>query len=146
MKRVEVIVHLHAKGGGARPLVFDLFPKALTEEQTGTRTVGLDPTFKFVDAIEVSGLKAETTLNVRQAVPVITADGVGESAARWVFAARPAHPLLGSPSVYAIGELPPGVEAARASLLLSAETTTRFGPVRGLLPEDARQRLSWVLE
>jgi|CXWL01.1.fsa_nt_gi hypothetical protein len=146
VKRVEFVVHLHAKGGGARPVVFDLFPKAVTEEQTGTRTLGLDPKFKFVDAVEVSGLKAETTINVRQAVPVITADGVGESVARWVFQSRPAHPLIGSQSAYVVVELPPGVAAARASLLLSAEVTTRFGPMRGLLPEDERERLSWVLE
>jgi len=146
VKGVEFVVHLHAKGGGARPVVFDLFPKAVTEEQTGMRTVGVDPKLKFVDAIEVSGLKAETTINVRQAMPVITADGVGESVARWVFQSRPAHPLIGSQSAFVVVELPPGVEAARASLLLSAEVTTRLGPVRGLLPEAERERLSWVLE
>ncbi len=145
VKRVEFVVHLHAKGGGQRPLVFDLFPKAVTEEQTGEFKVGVGPDFKFMGA-EASLANVETTINLKQAVPVITADGVGESVARWVFQSRPAHPLLGSQSAYVVVELPPGVEAARASLLLSAEVTTRFGPMRGLLPEAERDRLSWVLE
>jgi hypothetical protein len=145
VRSAEFIVYLHAKGRGPRPVAFDLFPKAVTEEQTGEFTVGVGPDFKFAGA-EASLAKAETKINLRQAVPVVIADGVGESMARWVFAARPAHPLVGSQSVYAVVELPPGVEAARVSLHLSAEVTTRLGPVRGLLPETEREQLNWVLE
>jgi hypothetical protein len=145
VRRAEFMVYLHAKGAGPRPTAFDLFPQAVTEEQTGAVTVGIGPDFKFAGA-EASLAKAETTINLRQAAPVITADGIGEHTARWVVVARPAHPLTGSQTVYIIVELPPGVPAARASLQLSAEVTTRFGPVRGLLPETERASLSWVLE
>jgi len=90
--------------------------------------------------------KAETKFNLKQSIPVLTADGIGESVARWVFIAGSTHPLVGSQVVYAILELPPGVEAARVSLLLSAEVEMRFGLLRGRLPETERARLSWVLE
>ncbi len=146
VKRAEFIVYLFATGSGKRPIAFDLFPKTTTEEQTGSRTVGLDPKFKFVKAVEVSGLKAETTMDVTQAVPVITVDGIGENFARWAFESRPAHPLVGSQVVYATVELPPGAEAARASVHLSAEVTGSFGPIRGILLEKESERLSWVLE
>jgi len=49
-------------------------------------------------------------------------------------------------TVYAIVELPRGVESAHASLQLGVEVDTRFGLVRGLLPETERAGLSWVLE
>jgi len=130
---------------GERPIVFDLFPRALTEEQTGARTVGLDPQFKFVDAVEVSGFKAEMTINVTQAAPVITVDGIGESFARWVFAAHAARPLVGSQLAYATIELPPGVAAARASVQLSADVASGFRSALGFLPERDSARLSWVL-
>ncbi len=146
IRSAEFIVYLHAKGAGPRPIVFDLLPKTTTEEQTGSRTFGLDPKFKFANLVEVSGVSAGTTLDVKQAVPVTAADGVGESAARWVFSAQRAHPLLGSQIVFATVELPPGVEAARASVQLTAEVETNFGLVRGLLPEEERQSKSWVLE
>lgn len=145
IRSAEFVVHLHAKGAGPRPIVFDLLPKLTTEEQTGEFSLGIGPDFKFAGA-EASLGKAEAKVNLKQAVPVVTADGVGESAARWVFQARPAHPLIGSQLTYAVVELPPGVEAARASLGLSAEVETRFGPLRGLLPEPERARLSWLLE
>ncbi|MBI4770574.1 MAG: hypothetical protein HY784_09260, partial [Chloroflexi bacterium] len=73
----------------------------------------------------------------------VTAGGVGESAARWAFEARPAHPLAGSQSVYVVVELPPTVQAARASVSLSAEVKAGLFSGRGLLPET--ERLSWVL-
>ena len=145
ISRAEFTVYLFAASAGPRPTAFDLYPKAVTEEQTGTRTVGLDPSLKFAEVVELSGVKAETTLNVKQSAPVITAYGIGESTARWVFESRPAHPLLGSQSAYAVVELPPGVEAARASLQLSAEVATRYGPVRGLIKETEQARLSFVL-
>ena len=145
VKWVEFIAYLHAKGAGQRPIAFDLLPKTTTVEGTGKVTVGIDPKFKFVSVIEVSGFKAETEIDLKQAVPVIVADGVGESTARWVFESRPTHPLLGSQSAYVIIELPPGVDAARATLHLSAEVGTRLGPARYLLPQEQRERLSFVL-
>ncbi|HLB50212.1 MAG TPA: hypothetical protein VJL59_24580 [Anaerolineales bacterium] len=146
MRKVELIVFLHAKGAGQHPVVFDLFPRAKSEEQTGARTVGIDPKFKIVDLIEVSGLKAETTQNTRQSTVVLTADGIGENVARWVFVAHPVYPLVGSQVVHTIIELPLGIEAARAKVQLTADFETRFGPVRGLLPESERRQLSCVLE
>ena len=145
VKRVEFIAYLHPKGAGERPIAFDLLPKTTTVEGTGKVTVGIDPKFKFVNAIEVSGFKAETEIDLKQAVPVIVADGLGESTARWVFESRPAQPFVGSQSTYVIVELPPGVDAARASLHLSAEIGTRLGPARYLLPQEQRERLSFVL-
>ncbi len=144
VRRAELVVDLQPDDGGPRPIAFDLTPKAETEEQTGTFTLGIGPDFKF-SSVDVSLAKAETTINLRRVFPVITADGVGESTARWVFASRPAHPLVGSQIVYAIVQLPPGVEAARVSLFLSAEITTGFGPIKGLLPKDEACDLSWML-
>lgn len=142
----ELIVYLSAAGDGMRPVAFDAFPKLTTEDQTGTRTLGIDPKVNLVDAVELSGVKYETTINTRQAVPVIVADGIGESTVRWVFEARKAHPLVGSQSTYVVVQLPPGVEAARASLYLSILVGTRIGPVRGILPQNVQERLSFVLE
>jgi hypothetical protein len=133
-ENMELVVDLRPEDGGARPITFDLVPRAETEEQTGTFTLGIGPDFKF-SSVNVTLAKAETTINLRRVFPVITADGIGESTARWVFASRPAHPLVGSQIVYAIVQLPPGVEAARVSLFLNAEMTTGFGPIKGLLPK-----------
>lgn len=145
VRRAELIVHLHARGSGPRPIAFDLFPKTTTEEQTGEFKVSVGPDFKFAGA-EASVASAEATINHRQAAPVITIDGIGENFARWVFAAHPARPLVGSQTVYATIELPPGVAAARVSVQLSAEVAGSFGPIRGILPETEKERLSWVLE
>ncbi|HKZ84209.1 MAG TPA: hypothetical protein VJ793_11205 [Anaerolineae bacterium] len=145
VRQAELAVYCHAKGAGAHPVVFDLFPKALTEDQIGEFSIGIGPDFKFA-GVEASVAKAETKFNLKQSIPVLTADGIGESVARWVFIAGSTHPLVGSQVVYAILELPPGVEAARVSLLLSAEVEMRFGLLRGRLPETERARLSWVLE
>ena len=138
VRSAEFIVYLHARGAGPRPIFFDLLPKVVTEEQTGSRAFGIDPKFKFAGAVEFSGVKAETTINVKQAVPVIAADGIGESTARWVFEARPAHPLVGSQMVYAVVELPPGVESARASLQRGTSLATP-SCLRGRRRQDAKQ-------
>ncbi|HWQ20148.1 MAG TPA: hypothetical protein VN455_10260 [Methanotrichaceae archaeon] len=79
-------------------------------------------------------------------MPIIVADGIGESTARWVFASQKAHPFIGSQLVYAIIEMSKGVQAFRATLYLRAEMATRFGPISGLLPEESKDRLSWVLK
>ncbi len=141
VRRAELMVSLEAENGGGAPVVFDLLPKVTTEEKTGTfkATVGLD--FKFASLAQ-----AETTIDLHQEVPVIVADGIGESIARWVFVSGPAHPLVGSQLVYAILELPAGTSAARASLHLSAEVATSLGPIRGILPKEASGQLSWVLK
>jgi len=140
VRRAELMVSLEAENGGGLPIVFDLLPKVTTEDKTGTfkASVGLD--FKFL-----SLAKAETTIDLSQKVPVIVADGIGESIARWVFASGGAHPLVGSQIVYAILEMPAGTSSARASLQLSAEVATSLGPIRGILPKEAKEHLSWTL-
>ncbi|MBI3241847.1 MAG: hypothetical protein HYZ49_06080 [Chloroflexi bacterium] len=141
VRYVDIVVYLHAKGDGLRPVVFDLLPKAAKEEQAGTLTVGISPDFKFV-----APENAPAALSLRQNILAVTADGLGENAAHWAFAVRSTTPLAGSQATYIIVELMPGVEAARASLQLVAEIDTPYGPVRGLLPSSQRNALSWVLE
>jgi hypothetical protein len=150
IKTAEFTLDFSAIGPGQagrlpRPTAFDLYPQLVTEEQTGSRSIGLDPKFKFGSVAEFSGAKAEVTLNVKQALVVTKVDGLGESYARWTFTARPAHPLTGSQEVYVVVELPPGVEAARASAQLSAEVANPLGPFKGLLPQTEQARFSWVL-
>ncbi|MCX6674729.1 MAG: hypothetical protein NTY37_13235 [Methanothrix sp.] len=140
-----MMVDFRPEDGGARPVAFDLEPRAETEEQTGAFTLGIGPDFKF-SSVNVTLAKAETTINLRRVFPVITADGIGESTARWIFASRPAHPLVGSQIVYAIVQLPPGAETSKVSLFLNAEMTTGFGPIKGLLPKDEACDLSWTLK
>ncbi len=141
VRYVDMVVYLHAKGEGLRPVICDMIPKAAKEGQAGIMTVGISPDFKFT-APET----ATATLSLPQSIYTVTADGIGENAAHWAFAVRSATPLAGSQIVYALVELMPGVEAARASLQLVAEIETPFGPVRGLLPSSQRLALTWVLE
>jgi hypothetical protein len=145
VRRAELMVSLETENGGGAPVIFDLLPKVTTEEKTGTfkATVGLD--FKFLDLAK-AGTTIETTIDLHQEVPVIVADGIGESIARWVFVSGRAHPLVGSQIVYAVLGLPAGTSAARASLHLSAEVATSLGPIRGILPKEASEQLSWVLK
>ncbi len=145
VQRVEFNVHLHAKGAGARPIAFDLFPKTTTVEETGKASVGIDPKFKFV-AIEASGIpKAEIAFDKKQDKVVIASEGTGSSAARWLFESHATRPLVGDTSVYVIVELPPDVEAARATLHLRAEVKDRFNVASYFIPEEQRERLSVVL-
>jgi hypothetical protein len=119
VRRAELMVNFQPRDGGAEPIAFDLAPRAETEEQTGKFALGLGPNFKF-SSVNVTLAKAETTFELRRAFPVITADGIGESTASWVFASRPAHPLVGSQIVYyAIVQLPPGAETARLASSLT---------------------------
>jgi hypothetical protein len=154
VRYVEFVVYLHGTGPGTglRPVATDLFPGVLPEAKLGLRTVGIGPDFQFVDlskAGEAAQAPAATTIQLRQMVQVVVADGVGESTARWVFAGNPAHPLVGTQLVYAIVEVLPdasGLPRARASLQLIAEVETRSGSVRGLLPKTERAMLNWMLE
>lgn len=90
------MVDFRPEDGGARPIAFDLEPRDETEEKTGAFTLGIGMDFKF-SSVGVTLAKAEATINMRRVFPVITADGIGESTARWVFASRPAHPPGGQP-------------------------------------------------
>ena len=144
VQRVTFSVNLHAHPMGARPIAFDLIPTLTTEEQTGTRTLGIGPSFKFFGVDATIG-KAETTVAIKQAVPVVVAEGVGESAARWEFVSRPAHPLVGAQTTYIVVELPPGVNAARAEMRLTADVQTRLGRVLFMPPQTETARWNYVL-
>ncbi|GEM_PF-709181 len=145
VQRVEFNIDLHAKGAGARPIAFDLFPKTTLVEETGKASVGIDPKFKFV-VIEASGMpKVEVSIDLKQAKVVIASEGTGSSAARWLFESHATRPLVGDTSVYVIVELPPNVEAARATLHLRAEVKDRFNVASYFIPAEQRDRLSVVL-
>jgi hypothetical protein len=150
VRKAELMVVLDSANGGEKPITFDLLPKAVNEEQTGTFAISLSPGVKFsslgnLGSAEASLGKAEYTIPLRQALPVISADGIGESHAHWVFSFHKARTLTGSQLTYAIIGLPQGASAARATLHLKVEIAGRLGPFGGIFPEEARDRLSWVL-
>lgn len=145
VRRAELVVYFQPEDGGKRPVAFDLAPRSETEERTGSFALGIGPDLKF-SSVEMTLAKAETTINLRRVFPVIIADGIGESIARWVFVSRPAHPLVGSQIVYAIVQMPPGVESARVAIFLNAEIATGFGPIKGFLPKNVESDLSWMLK
>ena len=138
---IDLVVYLHAKGEGLRPIIFDLLPQAAKEEHDEAFAMGVSPDFKFT-----APENAPVTLDLRQSILTVAADGKGENAAHWAFAVRSTSPFAGSQVMYTLVELLPGVEAARASLQLVAEIETPYGPVRGLLPSSQRTALTWVLE
>lgn len=145
VQRVTFSVALHAQPAGARPIAFDLSPMLTTATQTGTRKVGVGPGFKFF-GVDVTVGQAEFSITTQQAVPVIAAEGVGESAVRWVFAAHPAHPLVGAQLTYIVVELPQGVAAASAAMHLTADVQTRLGRALFLPPQAEGVRWSYVLQ
>lgn len=147
VKEAEFTVYLQAQNGGSNPTVFDLFPKNITEEQTGEVKAEINPQLKFAKVAEVSIGSVGVTANKRNAKAIITADGIGESTARWNFKAHPVAPLTGSQIVYVIVELPRGITVTRVSVQLSAEVTTRFGLLRALLPKTtSEEERSWILK
>ncbi len=146
IRRAEFTVYLQGQNGSSNPIVFDLFPKNVAEEQTGEIKAEINPQLKFAEVAEVSIGCIGVTANKREAQATITADGIGESTARWIFKAHPAAPLTGSQIVYTIVELPVGTTAIRISVQLSAEVTTRFGLLRALLPKTtSEEEHSWIL-
>lgn len=141
VRRAELVLDFQPENGSGRPVAFDLVPRVETEEQTGTFTLGIGPDFKF-SSVDVTIAKAETTINLRRVFPVIITDGIGESTARWVFVSRSAHPLVGSQLVYAIVQLPKGVQGAMVRLFLNAE----IGRFKGFLPQDESCDMRWILK
>lgn len=145
IQHVDFSLNFKAIGGEASPIVFDLFPKTTTEEQTGSYTLGAEPKVKIANVLEVSGFKAEVSSNVRQAHVVTRASGVQQTFAQWEFKAGATHPLVGDQIMLVMLQLAPNTITARASAQLSAEVTTSLGPVRGFLPQTEQQRFTWVL-
>ncbi len=145
IRQAQFTVRLLPKGGGRNPLAFDLFPRQVTEERSRSLKVGIGPDLTFAE-FEASLGSLETSLDTSYVVPVITADGLGESSLRWTFQSQRKHPLTGSRVVYAIIELPPNVAAVRVSLHLSARVKTGLGDlITAFLPHEAEDRGSWVL-
>jgi hypothetical protein len=145
IRKVELTIYLQAQDGGKNPIIFDLFPKNLTEEQQGEIKAGINPKLKFTQVAEASIGSIEVTTSRRKAQAVITADGIGENTARWTFQAHPTTPLIGSQIVYATVELPRSTTTTCVTVQISAEVTTKFGLVRGLLPKTDRDRHRWTL-
>jgi hypothetical protein len=141
VRKAELVLDFQPGEDSKRSVAFDLVPRAEIEEQTGSFTLGIGPDFKFF-SVDVTLAKAETTINLRRAFPVIITYGIGESTARWVFVSRPAHPLVGSQIVYAMVQMPPGVEAAKVRLFLNAE----IGRFKGFLPKDEECDMIWTLK
>ena len=146
IQRVDFSLNFKAVGGSSDPLVFDLFPKTTTEEQTGGYVLGVEPKVKIANVLDVSGFKAEVSSNVRQVHVVTRASGAQQTFAQWQFKAGSTHPLEGDQIMLVMLQLAPDVVAARASAQLSAEVATNYGPVRGLLPQTEAQRFTWVLQ
>lgn len=145
VRRAELTVYLEAQNGSSSPTVFDLFPKNVTEEQTGEVKAEINPQLKFAEVAEVSIGSVGITTNKRNAKAIVTADGIGENTARWTFNAHSAAPLTGSQIVYAIVELPKTITATRVTVQVSAEVTTGFGLIRGLLPTTNQDQRRWIL-
>jgi len=144
VRRAEFTVYLKPVDGIQPPIIFDLFPKLVTEQQTGDLKASIGPDFKFF-GVEASLAKLENTIHLREITSVISADGIGESTARWIFTARRSHPVTGSQVVYATVELPTDGTQYDVMVQLSAEVTTSFGLVRGLLPKTEQRRFDWRL-
>lgn len=146
IQRVDFSLNFKAVGSNSDPIVFDLFPKTTTEEQTGGYTLGVEPKIKITNVLEVSGFKAEVSSNVRQAHVVTRASGAQQTFAQWEFKAGATHPLEGDQIMLVMLQLAPGVVAARASAQLSAEVASNYGLLRGFLPQTEQQRFTWVLK
>jgi hypothetical protein len=143
VRRAEFTVYLHAKGDNPRPVFYDLFPYA--EAPVGHLKIGVGSAFKFTDS-ETALASYTTTISLKQNVPVAGAEGIGTSTACWVLTPTAAYPLIGIQEMYAVVELPPGVQGARVTVHLLVEVVTAIGPVRGFLPRTEHAALGWALE
>ena len=144
---VEFTISFSSLGSDQRPIAFDLIPGLTTEEQAGTRKFTLDPKLKFANIVEFSGVQAGVEIVVKQTHVVSSIYGLGESDARWVFKARPAHPLVGSQTVFVVVEIPANAQAARAKVHLSAQVDAPvWGKLRGQLPAEAQTQSNFILQ
>lgn len=146
VKSVDFSLEFTPRHGSVAPLVFDLYPKTTTEEQTGGYMLGAEPKVKIANVLEVSGFKAEVKSDERQAHVVTRASGVQQTFAQWQFKAGKTHPLEGDQVMLVMLLLAPGVAAAEAIAQLSAEVATKYGPVRGFLPQTEHYKFRWTLQ
>jgi hypothetical protein len=144
IKSADFTIQLLTTGSGENPVAFDLFPRELKETRKDSMKLSVSPSLKFSE-VEGSLGGLETTLDMTNAAPVITAFGIGEAAVRWNFQSQAAHPLTGSRIVYAIIEVPPSAPGVRVSLRLTARAKRSLGDlVTGATPQ-ADEALTFVL-
>lgn len=145
IKSADFNVQLLTTGSGENPVAYDLFPRELKETLKDSLKLTVSPSLKFSE-VEASVGGAELTLDATNAIPVITAFGVGETAVTWNFQSQASHPLTGSRTVYAVLEVPAGNAEIRVLLRLSARAKRSIGDViTGATPGEASDRLSFVL-
>ncbi|MEM7029823.1 MAG: hypothetical protein AAF629_09680 [Chloroflexota bacterium] len=137
IEQADLIVRLLAHGGGRNPRAFDIFPRDVTAKRDHAVKIAVKPSLTFAEVTGSIG-EVETTIDASTAVPVITADGVGEQTIRWVFQQQRTQPLVGSRVVYAIIEQPPDTTAVRVSINLMARVKPNLiaSLMLGRLPED----------
>lgn len=143
-RRVDFEIRISNHGENS-PTFYDVFPRTQFEERTGEVGIAVGPDLKFA-ALDASIGSVSAKINIKQAFPVVTVSGTGESEAGWLFESRPAHPLIGSQSVYCIVEIPDNVAEITAKVWLTAEILDeRWGVLKGLVPDEASSRLSFAL-
>ena len=138
-------LYLRPRTGGAPVIAHDLYPQRLAAEGKRKFTLGLGPELKFAEVFEAKLAEVGAEIEYQQVFPVIQGYGLGESRLAWSFAHHPAHPLLGSQSVYLVAAAPPTANGIRLSLELIATLETRFGPLRLGPPQEAQAHLSWLI-
>ena len=146
IKSATFTAHLLITGSGSNPTAYDLYPRELNETRKGEAKIALGPNFTFGEATASVG-SAQMTFDTSRAVPVITADGLGEQTIRWQFQSQRSHPLAGSRIVYAVVELPPHTPSLRVVLSLDARIQTGGleGLISGFLTREEQDKRSWVL-
>lgn len=145
IKSADFNIQLLNTGSGENPVAYDLFPRELKETLKDSLKLTVSPALKF-SQVEASAGGVELTLDATNAVPVITAFGVSETAITWNFQSQASHPLTGSRTVYAIIEIPPNAPGVRVILRLSARAKPSIGDYfTGATPKEATNRLTFVL-
>jgi len=145
VKSADLNIELTAPGSSERPVAFDLYPRELNQIRKDSLKLTISPALSFME-VEAALGGAELTLDLTNAVPVITAYGVGQTAVRWRFKSQAAHPLDGSRVVYAIIERPSAAHTVEAKIRLSAQTKTGFTAyMLGQVPQNAADSLTFTL-
>lgn len=130
--------------GDKKALVFDAFPCEQTIATDDSVTLGIGPDFKF-GTTDASLAKAEAKFDLGRVIPVVHVEGLQESKLCWRYSEHPKYPLTGSRRMVAIVSLPDGMNSALATLELTVNVDSRFGPIRVSTPEMGQERLRWIV-
>jgi hypothetical protein len=133
------------KQADKRAVVFDVFPREQTVEVKNAITLGVGADFKLSPLVEASIGKADITVDFGYVVPVIRVEGLQESKLCWRYAEHAKYPLTGSRRMVAIVSLPDGMKNALATMELTVNAESRFGPIRVSTPETEQAKLRWVV-